>query len=149
MTPLPPRTTLAAILQNDRLMRALLVYDRVGIQSRLDRDHFADHVQLRTGGERQGEDGCYAYRSAVRARDFPTGIDVDELKALCRGADARVTCQTMRERYTSRRLLVGLDRLDCSKGLPQRIRAFCRLLERHPENHRNATPCGHRSAPMR
>ena len=46
---------------------------------------------------------------------------------------------TLREQYAKRRLLVGVDRLDYSKGLPQRIRAFRTLLERYPENRHSAT----------
>ena len=45
----------------------------------------------------------------------------------------------MREQYARRRLLVGVDRLDYSKGLPQRLRAFRTLLDRYPENRRSAT----------
>jgi trehalose 6-phosphate synthase len=45
----------------------------------------------------------------------------------------------MREEYSRRRLLLGVDRLDYSKGLPQRIHAFRQLLERYPENRDSAT----------
>jgi trehalose 6-phosphate synthase len=45
----------------------------------------------------------------------------------------------MREQYARRQLLVGVDRLDYSKGLPQRFRAFRTLLEQHPESRHSAT----------
>jgi trehalose 6-phosphate synthase len=45
----------------------------------------------------------------------------------------------MREEYSRRRLLLGVDRLDYSKGLPQRVHAFRQLLERYPENRDSAT----------
>ena len=47
--------------------------------------------------------------------------------------------QRMRREYSRRKLLVGVDRLDYSKGLPQRMRAFRELLARNPETHRSAT----------
>jgi trehalose 6-phosphate synthase len=45
----------------------------------------------------------------------------------------------MREQYSRRRLLIGIDRLDYSKGLPQRIKAFQELLASYPENRKSAT----------
>jgi trehalose 6-phosphate synthase len=45
----------------------------------------------------------------------------------------------MRREYSRRKLLVGVDRLDYSKGLPQRMRAFRELLQRYPETHNSAT----------
>ncbi|MGS9596072.1 trehalose-6-phosphate synthase, partial [Salmonella enterica subsp. enterica serovar Infantis] len=45
----------------------------------------------------------------------------------------------MKHEYAQRRLLLGIDRLDYSKGLPQRLRAFRELLARHPEQRRRAT----------
>ena len=47
--------------------------------------------------------------------------------------------ETMRREYSSRRLLLGIDRLDYSKGIPQRVRAFRELLANYPENRRSAT----------
>lgn len=60
----------------------------------------------------------------LRAAPFPIGIDVDEFIELGNGPAAQHTLATMREQYARRRLVVGVDRLDYSKGLPQRIRAF-------------------------
>ncbi|MEO7246795.1 MAG: alpha,alpha-trehalose-phosphate synthase (UDP-forming) [Rubrivivax sp.] len=137
--PLPPRTILAAIPEHGWLLRSLLSYDLVGFQSHSDREHFAEYVLTEAGGERQGEDRFHAFGRTVRARAVPIGIDVDEFDALGRGDEAQQTFRTMRERYAPRRLLVGVDRLDYSKGLPQRIRAFRRLLEQYPENRRTAT----------
>ena len=134
--PLPPRTILAAIPQHGWLMRSLLAYDLIGFQSRVDLEHFADYVLAEAGGTHEGEDRFHAFGRTVRAREVPIGIDVDEFQALGRAPEAVETFRTMRAQYGSRRLLVGVDRLDYSKGLPQRIRAFRRLLEHYPENRR-------------
>ncbi len=45
---------------------------------------------------------------------------------------------TLRRQYSQRHLLVGVDRLDYTKGLPQRLRAFQRLLHDYPENRGSA-----------
>jgi trehalose 6-phosphate synthase len=137
--PLPPPPILSAIPQSGWLMRSLLNYDLVGFHTQTDVDHFAAYVLGEAGGERHGSDEFHAHGRSVRARAFPIGIDVDELQALVKSSEAQDTFRTMREQYAQRQLLVGVDRLDYSKGLPQRIRAFRRLLEHYPENRRVAT----------
>ena len=137
--PLPPRTIVAAIPQHGWLMRSLLAYDLVGFQSQMDTDHFAAYVEREADGQRQGEDRFHAYGRTVRARAFPIGIDVGELRDMAASPEAQETLATTRELYAKRQVLVGVDRLDYSKGLPQRIRAFRRLLEHYPENRDSAT----------
>ncbi|RVT52782.1 alpha,alpha-trehalose-phosphate synthase (UDP-forming) [Rubrivivax albus] len=137
--PLPPRTILAAIPQHHWLMRSLMMYDLVGFQTRLDVEHFSAYVVHEDSGERCDDHEFRVHGRSVRARDFPIGIDVDEFQALGREPEARETFRTMKEQYAQRQLLVGVDRLDYSKGMPQRIRAFRRLLEHYPENRRVAT----------
>ncbi|MCU0967796.1 MAG: trehalose-6-phosphate synthase [Rubrivivax sp.] len=137
--PLPPPLILAAIPQHEWLMRSLFAYDLVGFQSNTDLRHFARYVQAEGRAEQRGDDLFHAFGRSVRARAFPIGIDVDEFASLLQGREAQETLATMREQYAKRKLLVGVDRLDYSKGLPQRVRAFRRLLERHPENRMSAT----------
>jgi trehalose 6-phosphate synthase len=62
--------------------------------------------------------------SAARCghRRFPIGIDVDDFRVMCRAPEAVATFEHMRDEYAKRRLLVGVDRLDYSKG----CRSACR-----------------------
>ena len=137
--PLPPRTILAAIPQHGRLIRSLLSYDLVGFQTQLDADHFADYIETEGKGQRKGKDRLQADGRTTMVRAFPIGIDVDKIQAMGREPGARELLATLREQYSKRQLLVGVDRLDYSKGLPQRIGAFRRLLEHYPENQGRAT----------
>ncbi|AKJ32210.1 alpha,alpha-trehalose-phosphate synthase (UDP-forming) [Caldimonas brevitalea] len=137
--PLPPPLMLAALPGHEWLIRALFAYDLVGLQSEADTMHFARYVQAEAGAEELGNDHYRAFNRTVRVSAFPIGIDVDEFSRLAEGKEARETYETMREQYSRRRLLIGIDRLDYSKGLPQRIRAFQELLASYPENHRSAT----------
>jgi trehalose 6-phosphate synthase len=75
----------------------------------------------------------------VQAGPFPIGIDVEEFTALSNAPEGREMYQRMRREYSRRKLLVGVDRLDYSKGLPQRMRAFRELLQKYPETHNSAT----------
>jgi trehalose 6-phosphate synthase len=147
--PLPPPPMLAAIPQHTWLMQSLLAYDVVGFQSQADVRHFADYaaqelaVQPKPsveGDTAQPGAQCFAAQGRnVCVQAFPIGIDTQEWARLADGKDAREAYTTTCEQYARRRLLIGIDRLDYSKGIPQRIRAFRQLLMQFPENHESAT----------
>jgi len=137
--PLPPQQILAAIPSHEWLMRALFAYDVVGFQSESDLLHFAHYVKAEATAETVGSSQFRAFNSTVLAGAFPIGIDVDDFQRLGRAREARETFDTTRKEYSRRRLLIGVDRLDYSKGLPHRIRAFRELLQQYPENRNSAT----------
>jgi trehalose 6-phosphate synthase len=137
--PLPPPPILAAIPGHEWLMRSFFAYDLVGLQTRSDADHFARFVQEEAGARALGEGRFEAMGRRVIARDFAIGIDVVEFQHLAASNDSRQTEAMLKKQYGHRRLLVGIDRLDYSKGLPQRFRAFRELLAQYPENVNSAT----------
>ena len=137
--PLPPPPILAAIPGHEWLMRSLFAYDLVGLQTRADADHFARFVQEEAGAQALGDGAFEAMGRRVIARAFPIGIDVDEFQRLAGSNESRQTEAMIKKQYGHRRLLVGVDRLDYSKGLPQRFRAFRELLTNYPENRDSAT----------
>ncbi|RYZ11097.1 MAG: alpha,alpha-trehalose-phosphate synthase (UDP-forming) [Comamonadaceae bacterium] len=137
--PLPPPLILAAIPQHEWLVRSLFACDLVGFQSDADLNHFARYVGAEAGAEALDEHHYRAFGRTVRAQAFPIGIDVDEFTALANGKESRDMYETMKREYSSRRLLLGIDRLDYSKGLPNRVRAFRGLLANYPETRRSAT----------
>ncbi|QDL39097.1 alpha,alpha-trehalose-phosphate synthase (UDP-forming) [Rhodoferax sediminis] len=137
--PLPPQQLLAAIPQHEWLMHALFAYDLVGFQSEADLENFSRYVRAEAGAEDLGDNYYKAFGRTVQAGAFPIGIDVDEFAALTHGKDAREMYERMKDEYSRRQLLLGVERLDYSKGLPQRLRAFKALLKKYPENLRSAT----------
>ena len=137
--PLPPQQLLAAIPQHEWLMHALFAYDLVGFQSEADLQNFSRYVQAEAGAEDLGDNYYKAFGRTVQAGAFPIGIDVDEFAALTHGKDAREMYERMKDEYSRRQLLLGVERLDYSKGLPQRLRAFKALLKKYPDNLRSAT----------
>lgn len=137
--PLPPPPILAAIPEHAWLVRSLFACDLVGFQTRQDLTHFSAYVQTEARGRALGE-GCFeAFGRTLCAGAFPIGVDLDEFCRLAARREARETFATTRQQYSRRNLLVGVDRLDYSKGLPQRMRAFRELLSRYPENRDKAT----------
>jgi trehalose 6-phosphate synthase len=130
---------LAAIPGHDWLIRALFAYDLVGFQSKADHSHFCAYVQAEAHAQNLGDGRWRAFNRTVHAGAFPIGIDVEEFSALAQSTEGREMHERMRREYSRRKLLVGVDRLDYSKGLPQRMRAFRELLHHYPETHNSAT----------
>ena len=137
--PLPPPLILAAIPGHDWLIRALFAYDLVGFQSRADHSHFCSYVQSEAHAQDLGDGRWRAFNRTVQAGAFPIGLDVEEFEALANSHDGREMYERMRNEYSRRKLLVGVDRLDYSKGLPNRMRAFRDMLQRYPDTHNSAT----------
>ncbi len=137
--PLPPPLILAAVPQHEWLIRSLFAYDLVGFQSQADVEHFSRYVGQEVGAEALDEHQFRAYGRKVQAQAFPIGIDVDEFAALTHAKEARDMYERMKKEFSRRRLLLGVERLDYSKGLPQRLKAFRELLKNYPENIRSAT----------
>ncbi|MDQ3058159.1 MAG: trehalose-6-phosphate synthase [Pseudomonadota bacterium] len=137
--PLPPPLILAAIPQHEWLIRSLFAYDLVGFQSQADVDHFSRYVGQEVGAEALDAHQFRAFGRRVHAQAFPIGIDVEEFCALAQGKEANDVYERMKKEYSRRRLLLGVERLDYSKGLPHRLKAFRELLKKYPENLRSAT----------
>ncbi len=156
--PLPPPPLLAAIPQHAWLMECFFAYDVVGFQSQEDLQHFADYVQKELNAKKlpspsadaydangaqqsthYGAQRFHAFTRTVQAQAFPIGIDVEEFMHLANGKDAIDAYTTTRQQYARRRVMIGIDRLDYSKGIPNRIRAFRALLNQFPENRDSAT----------
>jgi trehalose 6-phosphate synthase len=137
--PLPPPLILAAIPGHDWLIRALFAYDLVGFQSKADYSHFCSYVQAEAHAQDLGDGRWRAFNRSVHAGAFPIGIDVEEFTTLTEAPEGREMFERMRREYSRRNLLVGVDRLDYSKGLPHRMRAFREMLQRYPDTHNSAT----------
>ncbi len=137
--PLPPPMILAAIPGHDWLLRGLCAYNVVGFQSQTDHAHFCSYIEHEAKAQSIGEGRWRVFNRTVQAGAFPIGIDMDEFTTLTQGSESREMFERMKREYSIRNLMVGVDRLDYSKGLPQRMRAFRELLQRHPETHKRAT----------
>ncbi len=78
-------------------------------------------------------------RRLVRTDAFPMGIDFGRFERLSRSEEAEREVKRIRDDIGDRRVIVSIDRLDYSKGMLQRLGAFERFLEEHPEQHRKVT----------
>jgi trehalose 6-phosphate synthase len=137
--PVPPPLIMAAVPEHEWLMRSLFAYDLVGLQTEADVKHFVGYAEAEAAAESHQGGYLRAFNRTLRVGAFPIGIDVGEFAALADGREGVDMFSRMRAEYSRRQLLLGVDRLDYSKGLPQRIHALRYLLEHYPENRKRAT----------
>jgi len=132
--PFPPADILAAAPEHEWLVRAMFSYDLIGFQTEADVGNFTRYVQEKLDGQVHEDGRLSAFGRALIVDDFPIGIDVDAFSAMARAPEANQRIELMQRRMIARTHIIGVDRLDYSKGLPDRFRAFRRLLELYPEN---------------
>ncbi len=133
--PFPNVEVLRALPVHAELIRDLTAYDLVGFQTEADLAAFRSAVEhLYGAGAWLGDGVVKIGERTMRAGVFPIGVDVDALQALAVEAQQHEEVRRMVASLAGRRLLVGVDRLDYSKGLVERFQAYEQLLETHPEN---------------
>jgi trehalose 6-phosphate synthase len=132
-TPFPVPELLVALPGHRRLAQALCAYDLVGFQTPRDVAAFVDYVDAEVGGRVGANGRLSAFGRRLVAAAYPIGIDTETFVAAAREAAARPDTKRLEASLRGRRLVIGVDRLDYSKGLPQRFDAVERLLDTHPE----------------
>jgi trehalose 6-phosphate synthase len=137
--PFPPPDLLAASPNHAELVDALLQYDLIGFQSHSDVNNFRRYVQEHTQAVEQPDGSFRVGDRIVQADRFPIGIDVEAFRDMSRQAHDDVRIDTMRRHILGRQQIIGVDRLDYSKGLPERMKAFERLIAMHPELERKVS----------
>ena len=138
-TPFPPPEIVAAAPENDWLVHSLFSYDLIGFQTTTDLGNFKRYVEDYDEGTTDQDGRVRAFGKQVTAGCFPIGIDVDSFAAMARTGDADEQVRVLRQRTLQRQQIIGVDRLDYSKGLPDRMRAFRRLLELYPDTLKSVT----------
>ena len=130
-TPWAERRTVASVPHHVDLVSAMLAYDLIGFQTDDDRRNFEDYLQFELG--LRTVDGTVASKYGMtRLATFPIGIDVDEFATRAVKSVARADVSRLRASLQGAKLALGVDRLDYSKGLANRMRAFDRLFELEP-----------------
>ncbi|HEY8262270.1 MAG TPA: trehalose-6-phosphate synthase [Methylosinus sp.] len=132
--PFPPPDVLVAMPEHEWLMSALVDYDLVGFQTRTDQANFCRFMCDFMGGEMIAPDILRVGARTVTASVFPVGIDVDSFAAMAESPSATKRIQRLHRAGEPRINVIGVDRLDYTKGLPDRLRSFKRLLELYPQN---------------
>lgn len=137
--PFPPPEILAAAPGHKWLAETLTAYDLVGFQTQTDVSNLARYAEEQLG-LMPAKDGLMVGPSGrIRLDCFPIGIDAQAFAQLAASPSDDVQIDSMRRETLGRRQIIGVDRLDYSKGLPDRMKAFGRLLELHPHHMKKVT----------
>ena len=131
--PFPAMEILTALPSHRELVQALCAYDLVGFHTENDLRAFLDYIVHEAGGGIMGNHLIHAFGRTLRVEIFPIGIDTEGFEKLAARPARSSKAKYFRDHPHGRTWLIGVDRLDYSKGLVERLRAFERLLERHPE----------------
>jgi trehalose 6-phosphate synthase len=137
--PFPPAEVFSALPAHRRIVRDLCAYDLIGFQTEHDLRAFSTYLANESGST-VGTDGCFeafGHRSCAGA--FPIGIDTESFANMARRAAAGPESERLQQSLSGRTLVVGVDRRDYSKGLPQKLEAFYDLLQRWPEHRSRVT----------
>ena len=128
--PFPPTELFAQMPWRRQILDGLLGADLVGFQRPGAASNFARLARNRMGLRTRGDRIHLPDDRVVRARSFPISIDVGELEDLARRPETDARAKEIRaEVGNPRHVLMGVDRLDYTKGIRQRLRAFGELLE--------------------
>jgi trehalose 6-phosphate synthase len=119
--------------RHQELVQSLLDYDLIGFQTADSRDAFTDYIVDSVDGRVVAGCQISALGKTSRIGVFPIGIDAAEFAAAVRSAAAESLAAEMRVSSAGRHMILGVDRLDYSKGLEERFLAYEQFLKDQPE----------------
>ncbi len=121
------------------LLQALLHYDLIGFQTLRDRRNFIQciralvkDVMIQGKSQSQIVTACLGNRQ-VRLGSFPISIDFNMFMRHSAKKEVTEKANQIRESLSGRQLILGMDRLDYTKGIISRLKAFQNALERYPD----------------
>ncbi len=129
--PFPALEVFRVLPWRREVLAGLLGADLVGFHTYDYAANFLDSVQHLTSYEVQGERVNVEGRLSV-AEAFPMGIDFERFATMATTPKATSEAQRIVSQSGGRKLVLSIDRLDYTKGIPERLRAFCAFLERYP-----------------
>jgi len=131
--PCPPPEILTSLPNHDRLVPALGAYDVIGFQTETDAlnlgRYFANECRFK-----RADDETFAIDGrSVRISVFPVGVETETFARLARRAVDTAFVRDVLDSLSGRAMIIGVDRLDYSKGIPERMNAFEHFLGQFPD----------------
>lgn len=141
--PFPPLDIFLKLPWRFEVLHALLAYDLVGFQTIRDRRNFVQCIRLLLPDVSvSGRGAVWTLKVGdreVRMGSFPISIDVAEFEKRAVEGPVLEKAAQIRSGDPDRKLVLGVDRLDYTKGIPQKLEAFRNLLRRFPETRGKVT----------
>lgn len=129
--PFPTVEMFRILPMREAVVRGMLGADLIGFHTAGYRQHFATAARIFAGVERR-QDILLNGERRVQLGVFPMGIEAEEFDRIAR--EPEIIAEAAAQKGEGA-LLLGIDRLDYTKGIARRLAAFERLLEKHPELH--------------
>jgi trehalose 6-phosphate synthase len=137
--PWPPAEIASALPSYGRILSGMAAYDLIGFQTKRDADNFGASM-VEAGHARPLGDSLYENdERRFRIAAFPIGIDVKAFQEAGLRSGSQPLVKRMAATMSDKKLVIGVDRLDYSKGIQERIRAFCAFLSTHREEKGHVT----------
>ncbi len=130
--PFPTSEIFNALPPRKEILEKLCEYDLVGFQAESDRQAFLENLALVTDVREVGDDRIKAYGKTLTVRVYPIGVEPDSIRELAEGRLPPKLAH-LRDKMNGQ-LIISVDRLDYSKGLPERFQAYENLLENYPQH---------------
>ena len=134
--PFPAADIFAVLPWSRDILTSMLSFDLIGVHTRRYMMNFVDAFGSELGGDWNGRDLAYDGRSS-RLGVYPIGIDPSTFQNAARSSSESL--RAMLDLDPSTRVIIGVDRLDYTKGIPYRLRAYSRMLEQHRHMHGKVT----------
>jgi len=131
--PCPPPDILMALPQHVDTMGALSHYDLVGTQTEHDAENLRAYFETQGGQFNRARTHFDIEGRRVQLRAFPVAIATRVYARTARSAIRSDFANEVRDSLNSRSLILGVDRLDYSKGIPHRIQGFGQFLDTYPD----------------
>jgi len=131
--PFPAPEIFRALPEHVWIARALCQFDIIGFQSKTDCANFIQYLMDDCKGRRLPDGRIEAFGARVKAEVYPIGIDAGSFATAAVSEKANAAATRIGRFLGGRELVIGVDRMDYSKGLPQRFEAVGRLFETFPD----------------
>lgn len=131
--PCPPPEILTALPNHEQFIPALGHYDLVGFQTETDAINCERYLVNECGLKRVDKDSFAFEGRVVRIGVFPVGVETEAFSRLARRAIESGFVREVLESLSGRAMIIGVDRLDYTKGIPERMDAFERFLTNFPD----------------
>jgi trehalose 6-phosphate synthase len=137
--PFPSPQILLNIPPHEELVKSLCCYDVVGFQTPGDQTAFHDYIVRHAHGKASPDGEVEAFGRKLKTGVYRIGIFPDEIAEQATRGEARQDVMDLKQSLEGRKLIMSVDRLDYSKGLVERFKAFEYFLEKSPEWRGNVT----------
>ncbi len=131
--PWPPSRLLVSLPFHEGLVLSMLAYDVIGFQTEEWLESFRHYVERELGGHCDADGMIHVGDRSVHAAAYPIGIDYKEFMAAAESDTARSQFERLRSSVEDKKTIIGVDRLDYSKGLEERFLGYRRFLEEHDD----------------